>query len=152
MSEEHLSPEEILEGLYTQEDVTPNHYVEWEDIPVEGNEIQMKGKLPIGVDQGVAAQVCRTPLISPKCNTNLHEILKGKINHLPNMFLAMAQEAADKNLPSSTLVIGLCGDDTSGVLPGQYISQIWLVIHRMSDEKKIEESLPVPGQPGLRED
>lgn len=132
--------------LYSQEDVLPN-YVDVSDLPER--EIEMKGKLPIGVDHGVAAQICRTPVIASKCNEILHKILEpgGRINHLPNMFLAMAQDASEKKLPSATLVIGLYDDDTSGVLPGQYVCQLWLVIHRMSDEKKVEESLSVPGQP-----
>ena len=142
-----MTPEEQLDALYSQEDVFPQYYMDVAAIPSSG-EVQIKGKLPIGVDHGISAQVCRTPVIAPKCNENLHKILGpgGKINHLPNMFLAMAQDANENQLPSATLIVGLCDDDTTGVLPGQYICQLWLVIHRMSDEKKVEENVPVPGQ------
>lgn len=141
----HPSPEEIVASLYTEEVIMPPHYMDVRELPEGGKEI--KGKLPIGVGQGCAAQVCRTPLIAPKCNENLHKILRpgGKINHLPNMFLAMAQDAAEKDLPSATLAVGLYDDDTRGVLPGQYVAQLWLVIHRMPDEKKVEENVSVPG-------
>jgi len=134
-----MTPEE----LYSQEDVFPNYM----DVGEVG-EVQIEGKLPIGVDHGISAQVCRTPIIAPKCNDILHKILVpgGKINHLPNMFGAMAQDANEQKLPSATLVVGLCDDDTTGVLPGQYVCQLWLVIHRMPDEKKVGENLPVPGQ------
>jgi len=142
-----MTPEEQLDALYSQEDIFPEYYMDVKELP-ESGEVRITGKLPIGVDHGISAQVCRTPVIAPKCNENLHKILgpNGKINHLPNMFLAMAQEANEQKLPSSTLVVGLCDDNTTGVLPGQYVYQLWLVIHRMSDEKKVEENVPVPGQ------
>ncbi len=138
-----MSPEEVLNSLYTQENVQAD-YSYLREMP---SETQMKGNCPVGVGQGVAAQVCKTPLIAPKCNENLMQVLNnGKINNLPNMFLAMARDANEKNLPSATLVVGLGGDDTRGVLPGQYIPQLWLVIHRMPDEKDVNEHSPTPGE------
>lgn len=135
-----MSPEELIKTLYTQEDVQAD-YSYLNKMP------EVKGECPVGVGQGVAAQVCKTPIIATKCNENLLQVLKnGKINNLPNMFLAMARDAADKNLQSATLIVGLGGDDTRGVLPGQYIPQLWLVVHRMPDDKEIDEHSNTPGE------
>jgi len=146
------TPEEILKSLYTQEVIQPN-YIDVGEIK-ESGDIEIKGPpLPIRVGQGVAAQVHKTPPIARKCTLNLVEAFKpnGKFNHIPNMFLAMAQNAEANDLPHDVLAVGLYDDDTTGVLPKQYVLQLWLVIHRMPDEKKVNENLPVPGQPGLRE-
>lgn len=144
-----MTPEEkAIANLYTQSDCIPDYgnYMDVDALP-EKQEIKAKGGGPCGVDHGIAAQVTRTPVIAPKCNENLHKILgpNGKINHLPNMFLAMAQDAAaqDPPLPSATLAIGMYGDDTAGVLPGQYVAELHLVIHRMPDDKKVTENVPV---------
>lgn len=138
-----MSPEQILESLYTQEDIQADYsYVK--EMPTEK---QMKGSCPVGVGQGVAGQVVRTPLIAPRCNENLMQAINsGKMSNLPNMFAAMAVDASDKELESATLVVGLGGDDTRGVLPGQYIPQLWLVIHRMPNDKKLDDHCPTPGE------
>lgn len=136
--------DDIIQQLYSQEDILPATYL---DSSKMGNDIEIKGPpLPIGVNQGVAAQILRTPIIAPKCNQIIHGLLgpNGKINHLPNMFLAMAQAAVRNNLPVDKLAIGLYGDDTSGVLPGQYVCEMHLVIYRMPDEKEIAENVPIP--------
>jgi hypothetical protein len=144
-----MTPEEqAIHDLYHQEVCAPDYSGDYMDISKlpEGGGIQARGGGPCGVDHGIAAQVHRTPVIAPKCNTNLHKLLgpNGKINHLPNMFLAMAQDAAAKELPSATLAIGMYGDDTSGILPGQYVAELHLVIHRMPDDKEVAENVPVP--------
>ena len=116
--------------------------VQLDDSPTE----QVTG-YPIGVESSVAAQVIKTPLIAPKCTENLNQAIQGeKFTHLPNMFLQMARDASDKSLPSATLVVPFHENDTKGVLPGQYVSEIHLVIHRMPDDKEVEESVPVPGE------
>jgi len=145
-----MTPEEkALAELCTSEVCNPACYPEnYMDVSKmgEGGEVRAKGGGPVGVDHGIAAQVVRTPVIAPKCNENLHKILgpNGKINHLPNMFLAMAQDASAKELPSATLVVGMYGDDTAGILPGQYVAELHLVIHRMPDDKEVTENVPVP--------
>lgn len=102
---------------------------------------------PIGVDSNAAAQVVKTPLIAPKCVENLNQaIQKDTFTHLPNMFLKMATDAQKQDLPSATLVIPFHENDTAGVLPGQWVSEMHLVIHRMPDDKELEASVPVPGK------
>lgn len=102
---------------------------------------------PIGVESNVAAQIIKTPLIAPKCSENLNQAIQGeKFTHLPNMFLQMARDADENGLPAATLVVPFHENNTAGVLPGQYVSEIHLVIHRMPDDKSVEESVPVPGE------
>lgn len=110
-------------------------------------ELEQAPGYPIGVDSSAAAQVIRTPLIAGKCTENLNKAIKtDKFNHMPNMFLKMAQDAEEQKLPSATLVIPFHENDTAGVLPGQYVSELHLVIHRMPDDKELEESISVPGE------
>jgi hypothetical protein len=140
-----------IEDLYTIEDIMPD-YLDVGKIPEVGDEPgvrKISGKLPIGVDQGVSAQICRTPVVAPRCNENLHKILgpKGKIQHLPNMFLAMAQDASAQELPTATLAIGLYDDNTAGILPGQYVCELHLVIHRMPDDKDMRKHVDVKRKP-----
>ena len=99
--------------------------------------------LPIGVESNAAAQVVRTPVISPECNEKLHKALKeGKFNHLPNMLLKMAQGANDREANKDVLIIPLY-EDTRGVLPGQYVAEIHLALYRMPDDKQVEEDIKV---------
>ena len=140
-----------IEDLYTQEDILPD-YMDVSKLPSAENgpiERKIEGKLPIGVDQGLAAMVVRTPVIANRCTQNLCKILgpKGKIQHLPNMFAAMAQDAKDQDLPTATLAIGLYDDDTRGVLPGQYVCELHLVVHRMPDDKSPDKHVDVERKP-----
>jgi hypothetical protein len=136
------TPEEQVQNQFHQVVVMPS-YIELNGMP--DFQPEQEAGVPIGVDQGVAAQVCRTPIIAPKCIKNLISILgpKGKINHLPNMFLGMAQDAKENELPTATLAIGLYDDDTSGMLPGQYVAELHLVVHRLPDDKELAENVPV---------
>ena len=133
MSDDHY---EIIVGDFSD----PN----W-DQPQEKKEA-VKG-LPIGVESNAAAQVTRTPLIAPKCTQALNQAInKGALLNLPNMFASMAKDTEGQELPTATLVMPFHQNDTAGVLPGQYVTELHLVIHRMPDDKELEESVPVPGE------
>jgi len=134
------TPEEIVKDQFFQETVLPS-YVDVNGLP----DLTPQAGIPMGVDQGVAAMVVRTPKLTRKCTLNLRELAKpgGKLQQLPSMFEAIANDAAEQNLPTATLVVGMYGDDTSGVLPGQYVAQLHLVVHRMPDDKEFAENVPV---------
>lgn len=102
-------------------------------------------KQKMGTKQGVAAQVVKTPLMADKCTENIRKAV-AELSAMPNVFAKIVQDANEQNLPSATLVIGMC-NDTVGVLPGQYVAQIHLVVHRMPDDKELNDNIPLPGQP-----
>jgi hypothetical protein len=91
------------------------------------------------------ASVSRTPDLAPICQENIRKAVS-ELHALPNIFARIVQDAVDQDLPTATLVVGLC-PDRSDVLPNQYVAQIHLVVYRMPDDKKLGENFALPGQP-----
>ena len=73
-----------------------------------------------------------------------------KLDSLPNIFVRIATDAAEQNLPTATLVIGMC-EDTVGVLPRQYVAELHLVVYRMPDDKDPNENIPVHWQSAVQQ-
>lgn len=97
------------------------------------------------INQSVKIQVSKTPRIAKVCTENLTKCLSsGRMNDLPDIFDTMVNDAIEHDLPTATLAIGLHENSADGVLPGQYVTEIHLVIKRFDGEEAGEEGVHSP--------